>query len=62
MKVRIDRMYKKEAKMDTVSDIIPIDFGEECRTDIQTVPFEMHLPNAITVSFVAFGHGYLEKS
>ena len=56
---RVDRVYRRDADTDNVGGIIPKEFGEEYRIEVQTVLFRRNMPNAIGLNFVAFRHSYL---
>ena len=56
MQLRIDRAKVRNAYADNEGSVIPVDFSEESRVELQAeCPFRWHVPNAIKVNFVALG-------
>ena len=59
-KMRVNRGFRRDTGTNDMSGIIPVNFGEKCRVEVQSVPFKGDMPNAVRVNLMTFRHCYLE--
>ena len=59
-KVRIIRRFRGETYTDNMGSIIPVNFGEKCRIEVQSVSFRRNMPNAVRVNPMTLRQCYLD--